>query len=75
MLTVYTKPSCPDCETIKSLLHTNGIEYKAVEVDEEVREKLIKAGVRAVPAVFDDELYMGGLKILRTAIKEGAFDV
>lgn len=60
MLTVYTKPVCPYCDQLKSLLTTKGVEYEEIAVDADNREFLMSCGVRSVPAVFDGEIYMGG---------------
>jgi glutaredoxin len=69
MLLIYTKPICPQCEQVKSLVTELGIDYDAVEVDADSRDYLVSLGIRSVPAVFDGDTYMGGLKEVREYLK------
>lgn len=69
MLLIYTKPICPQCDQVKSLLRNNHIEYEELEVDAEARDRLISLGIRAVPAIFDGDIYMGGIRELRDYLR------
>lgn len=50
---LYTKTVCPKCMWIKSEVQRSGMEADIVNIDhdEEVRERLIKAGVMSVPVL------------------------
>lgn len=69
MLLIYTKPVCPNCDIVKSLLRNNHIEYEEIAVDEENRDRLVSLGIRSVPAIFDGDVYMGGIRELRDYLR------
>lgn len=74
MLLIYTKDVCPQCEQVKSLVTEAGVEYEAIEVDAESRERLVSLGIRSVPAVFDGDVYMGGLREVRDYLRDKGGD-
>jgi glutaredoxin-like protein NrdH len=53
MTTVYTKPSCVQCEQTKKLLDKNGVEYTTVDItqDQEAYDKIVSMGFLAAPVV------------------------
>jgi glutaredoxin-like protein NrdH len=53
MTTVYTKPSCVQCDQTKKLLDKNGVEYTTVDItqDQEAYEKIVSMGFLAAPVV------------------------
>lgn len=53
MITVYTKPSCPQCDATKRCLTKHNIPFTAVDVttDPEARERVIALGYIAAPVV------------------------
>ena len=63
MLIVYSKSNCPFCDKAKHLLTTKNIEFKTVNIEEDLnsREWLIAQGHRAVPQIYkDDQLFVEG---------------
>lgn len=62
MITVYTKPSCVQCEQTKKLLTKNGLEFETVDITEDVAayEKVVAMGFQAAPVVItDDDAWAG----------------
>lgn len=57
MLTIYSKNNCPQCDQVKMLLDTHGVEFKEVRVDQipEAREFLLEQGHRSVPQIYSNE--------------------
>jgi len=78
MLIVYSKSNCPFCVKAKHLLTTKNIEFKTVNIGEDLnsREWLIAQGHRAVPQIYkDDQLfveggYQGLIKLTEQQFKE-----
>jgi glutaredoxin-like protein NrdH len=56
MITVYTKPSCVQCEATKKMMDKLDIAYSTVDitVDTEAFEMLISKGFQAAPVVITD---------------------
>lgn len=56
MITVYTKPSCVQCDATKRLMDKLSIEYSTVDitVDTEAFDMLISKGFKAAPVVITD---------------------
>ncbi len=69
MITVFTLPNCPNCVRAKTLLEANDMEYTTVEINAQNRSKLILAGARSAPALFQDDVYFGGYKELKAFFK------
>lgn len=55
-VTVYTKPSCPQCNATKRQLDKQGIAYDVIDIatTEGALEKLQAAGFRQAPVVITD---------------------
>ena len=78
MLIVYSKSNCPFCVKAKHLLTTKNIEFKTVNIEEDLnsREWLIAQGHKAVPQIYkDDQLfveggYQGLIKLTEQQFKE-----
>lgn len=61
-VTVYTKPSCVQCDATKRLMDKLSIAYDTVDitVDAEAYEMLIEKGFRSAPVVItDDDAWAG----------------
>ncbi len=56
MTTVYTKPSCVQCDMTKKLLDKNGIEYNTVDItqDPAAYEMIVGMGFMAAPVVITE---------------------
>jgi glutaredoxin len=80
MLTVYSKPQCPQCVTAKTELKKHGITFSEVEVDygqtttnstiarTEFMEKF--PGVRSLPHIVSDDTSIGSLPQLLDWLKK-----
>lgn len=57
MVTVYTKPDCPQCEQTKSHLRKNAIPFEVVDMfaDKSVLKKIKDMGFRSAPVVMTSE--------------------
>jgi glutaredoxin-like protein NrdH len=57
MITVYTKPSCVQCEQTKKLLAKNGLEFNVIDITEDASayDKVIAMGFQAAPVVVTDD--------------------
>lgn len=53
MITVYTKPSCVQCDATKRTLTKIGLEYQTIDVteDETAYEMLVEKGFKSMPVV------------------------
>ena len=63
MLKIYSKTSCPHCDSAKQFLESKDIEFEVVNIeqDSEAREFLVGEGHRSVPQIYkDDELFVEG---------------
>ena len=67
MITMYTRTVCPYCEQAKALLTSKNIEYKAVNIEEDVdaRNFLVAQGLRSVPQIYEDDQLIGGFDKLK----------
>lgn len=56
MTTVYTKPSCVQCDMTKRLLDKNGVAYTTVDItqDPAAYEKIVAMGFMAAPVVITE---------------------
>lgn len=71
MYTIYGKPSCTYCDQAKSLLSKKGIEFNYIDVsvDSELKDKIIGDGFRTVPAIYLDDVRIGGFEDLINRLK------
>jgi glutaredoxin-like protein NrdH len=55
-ITVYTKPSCVQCDQTKRFLDKSKIDYSTVDIteDQEAFDKIISLGFKAAPVVITD---------------------
>jgi len=62
MLTVYTKNNCPFCDRAKSLLESKGVEYTAINIEDQpdARGFLVEQGLRSVPQIFNGTTLLPG---------------
>ncbi len=63
MLKIYSKTSCPHCDSAKQFLESKDIEFEVpnIEQDSEAKEFLVGEGHRSVPQIYkDDELFVEG---------------
>ena len=53
MLKLYGAPACPKCMMAKQLLQKKSVDYEYVDTfaDKSAADKVLKAGVRALPAM------------------------
>lgn len=68
MITIYSKPACPQCTQTQLYCDIKGVEYtvKKLNVDftqDEVKQ--LAPTARSYPVLFKDGEYFGGLKELR----------
>jgi len=70
MVTVYSTPSCPYCTLTKDFLNENEIEFRDVDVSEDMetaKEMFEKSGKTAVPQIdIDGTIIIGFDKDLLT---------
>lgn len=61
-LTIYTKNNCPYCDRAKALLESKGVDYKAINIEEDTdaRSFLVDQGLRSVPQVFNGTTLIQG---------------
>lgn len=57
MITVYTKPSCVQCDATKRHLTKLGLEFDTIDItqDQEALDKILAMGFQAAPVVITDE--------------------
>jgi glutaredoxin-like protein NrdH len=56
MTTVYTKPSCVQCDMTKKMLDKIGVDYNTVDITEDsaAMEMVLGMGFRSAPVVITD---------------------
>lgn len=72
-ITIYSKPSCSQCDQAKMLLNMKSIEFtvKMLNIDytlEELKELVPTA--RAFPIIFKDDVYLGSLNELKQYVSK-----
>lgn len=71
-IVIYTKENCPNCESAKTLLETQGLPYTAFNLDEPAKLAAFcetYPGVRQMPQIFINDQRVGGIDGLRAALK------
>ncbi len=65
MVTVYTNPSCVQCDMTKKFLDKNDIEYRVVDLstDKESLDMVLGLGFSAAPVVIAGESKWAGFKL------------
>jgi glutaredoxin 3 len=73
MVTVYTTPTCPYCNTAKELLRRKEIEFREIDVsdDAEFDALIRRTGWKTVPQIFIGEKMIGGYRELAQLEAEG----
>lgn len=68
MLTVYSKPNCPDCITVKKLLSESDQVFieKDITQDQEAFDQLMSLGLRQLPQVFEGDKLIGSLMSVKS---------
>lgn len=63
-ITVYTKPSCVQCDQTKKYLDRNGLEYNVVDMTEnpEALEMVMGLGFQSAPVVITDRGNWSGFR-------------
>jgi glutaredoxin-like protein NrdH len=62
MITVYTKPSCVQCDATKRMMDKLNIEYSVVDIttDTEAFELVLSKGFKSAPVVItDNDIWSG----------------
>lgn len=62
MITVYTKPSCVQCDATKRMMDKLNIKYSTVDitVDTEAFDMIVSKGFKSAPVVItDDDAWSG----------------
>jgi glutaredoxin-like protein NrdH len=64
MVTVYSLPSCPQCDTSKSYLKRNGIEFQEVDLsqDEDAMTYVQSLGYTAAPVIVTEKGHWSGFR-------------
>lgn len=74
MVTVYTKPQCPQCDQTKKYLDKNGVEYSTVDLtqDADAMKKVVDLGFASAPVVITDNDQWAGFKFdrLKTLVEQ-----
>lgn len=66
-----SEPHCKFCEMAKNLLSAEGIDYEDVNLGVDMSLeyfKMVNPEVKTVPAIFIDEIFIGGFTELRELI-------
>lgn len=65
MVTVYTNPSCVQCDMTKKFLDKNSVEYKVVDLsqDKESLDMVLGLGFSAAPVVIAGDKSWAGFKL------------
>ena len=74
---IYTTNSCPYCKAAKNLLHSKGIPYQEINVEEDqTKRKWLTqvTGQRTVPQIFINDKSIGGFQELSELDQEGKLD-
>lgn len=75
-VTVYTNPSCVQCEQTKRYLNQKGIEYAVVDLstDDDALKMVVDLGFKSAPVVITDDDKWAGFQLAKLAAlaeKEG----
>lgn len=73
-IVVYSKPACPQCDTVKSLLKARSLAFEEIMIDDEEQRLAFYAkcgpSVRQMPQVFINDQRVGGVEGLRAAFAQ-----
>lgn len=64
MVTVFTKPHCPQCEATKRQLNRQGVEFEVVDLSENptILSQLQESGFRQAPVVIAPDASWSGYR-------------
>lgn len=71
---VYWRQECKYCEMAKALLAAKGLEYTPIEIGVDMSKeyfKMVNPTIEKVPAIFIDEIYIGGFTELKDRLSKG----
>ena len=71
---VYSTPNCPYCVRAKTLLQSKNLNYKEIDVSDDVEslQKMMKlSGLRTVPQIFINDKSVGGYEELAQLNADG----
>ena len=71
---VYSTPNCPYCVRAKTLLQSKNLNYKEIDVSDDVEslQKMMKlSGLRTVPQIFINDKSVGGYEELAQLNTDG----
>jgi glutaredoxin len=77
MLTIYSKPNCPNCAKAKHLLNQRGVPYDELIIGKDitVEDLLTKYPfAKTAPLIFEGDTYKGGFNEL-TVLYNSAHDL
>ena len=73
-ITVYSKSTCPQCESAKMLLKSRAMDFEEIKIDDEAERLAFyeKCGpsVRQMPQIFINDQRVGGLAGLQAALAQ-----
>jgi glutaredoxin-like protein NrdH len=77
MITVYTKPACPQCIGTKRYLDKAGVDYETIDVTlvEGAREAVEALGYTSMPVVVAGEDHWAGLHVDRIMALAGRDEI
>jgi glutaredoxin-like protein NrdH len=69
MITVYSKPACPQCNATYRYLKKAGLKYTSIDVteDADAAEYVASLGYQSAPVVVVDDDHWGGFRIEKIA--------
>lgn len=68
VIKVYWKPDCKYCEMAKDFLAAKGIDYIPIQLGADISVeyfKMVNPQVKTAPAIFVDEIFIGGFTELK----------
>ncbi len=74
---MYATASCPFCVAARNLLHSKGVRWTEVAVDQQTEkraEMMQRAGRHTVPQIFIGDQHVGGFDDLDRLEREGGLD-
>ncbi len=74
---MYTKHVCPFCDRAKALLHSKGVSWREINIEEvegASDEMIERGGQRTVPQIWIDDVHVGGSDDLFALEHEGRLD-
>jgi len=76
-VTLYTTQYCPYCIRARNLLHSKGVAYRDIAVDNDPqlrREMMIRSGRDTVPQIWIGQRHIGGFDDMYLLERQGRLD-